>query len=191
MRRRHVLMAVAGIAAAVAVKVLYDSSDEILTAADTLTQLRPGWVVVALLAEVASYLLRGRAQSLVLRAGMAGLEPGTAPARLPGAVVLSAGTLAGDAAAYCLPMGFAASGVIMIGVLRRRGVDAADVRASEVRSRELHDEAVEAAVYAAELGRVVHRAARRSRSCGAACGRRSRPPWGGGWPRASSPQAQR
>lgn len=131
MRRRHVLMGVAGVAAAaVAVKVLYDSSDEILTAADTLTQLRPGWVVLALVAEVVSYLLRGRAQAVVLRAGMASLEPdvgstGNQPARVPGSVVLGAATLAGDAAAYCLPMGFAASGVVMFGVLRRRGVDAA------------------------------------------------------------------
>jgi hypothetical protein len=38
-------------------------------------------------------------------------------------VVLGAGTLAGDAAAYCLPLGFAASGVVVFGVLRRRGVD--------------------------------------------------------------------
>jgi len=126
-------MAAAGIAAAaVAGKVLYDSSDEILTAADTLTQLRPGWVVAALAAEIASYLLRGRAQAVVLRAGLAGLPPvGVAPgaaarsSRRPGSVLLGSATLAGDAAAYCLPMGFAASGVIMVGVLRRRGVDAA------------------------------------------------------------------
>ncbi|HTK60989.1 MAG TPA: YbhN family protein [Pseudonocardia sp.] len=134
MRRRHVLTAAAGIAAAgIAAKVLYDSSDEILTAADTLTQLRPGWVVLALVAEVVSYLLRGRAQAVVLRAGLAGLGPGpgaapgaaTRPAKGPGSVLMGSATLAGDAAAYCLPMGFAASGVIMIGVLRRRGVDAA------------------------------------------------------------------
>lgn len=142
MRRQHVLMAVGGIAAAgIAGKVLYDSSDEILTAADTLTQLRPGWVALALVAEVVSYLLRGRAQAVVLRAGMRSLAPpatrtGSAAtngsgatwdrqAKPPGSVLLGSATLAGDAAAYCLPMGFAASGVIMIGLLRRRGVDAA------------------------------------------------------------------
>lgn len=132
-------MAAAGVAAAgIAAKVLYDSSDEILSAADTLTQLRPGWVVLALFAEVVSYLLRGRAQAVVLWAGLASLDPvpdanarpepasgGVKRAKPPGSVLLGGATLAGDAAAYCLPMGFAASGVIMIGVLRRRGVDAA------------------------------------------------------------------
>lgn len=123
-----------------------DSSDEIFTAADTLTRLRAGWVAVALVAKVVSYLLRGRALAVVLRAGTAALAadgtraaggddrdvvdgtrsagPGGHPAGPPGSIMLGAATLAGDAAAYCLPMGFAASGVIMIGFLRRRGVDA-------------------------------------------------------------------
>jgi hypothetical protein len=137
-------------AAALAAKVLYDSSDEMLSAADTLTHPRWSWVIVALVAEAVSYLLRGGALWVVLRRGVAHIrgetgerpverEPvergpvergpverggrGGGPARTPGPVVLGAGTLAGDAAAYCLPLGFAASGVVVFGVLRRRGVD--------------------------------------------------------------------
>jgi uncharacterized membrane protein YbhN (UPF0104 family) len=63
----------------------------------------------------------------VLRQGLVSIAEG-APGRrnrAPGTVVLAGGTLAGDAAAYCLPFGFAASGVVMFDVLRRRGVDAA------------------------------------------------------------------
>lgn len=133
-------------AAALAAKVLYDSSDEMLSAADTLTHPRWSWVAVALVAEAVSYLLRGGALAVVLRRGVAHLRaeaeerlferngrvstgPGAArspaarPSAVPGPVVLGAGTLAGDAAAYCLPLGFAASGVVVFGVLRRRGVD--------------------------------------------------------------------
>jgi hypothetical protein len=107
---------VAGLAAvALAVKVLFDSSDELLTAADTLTSVQPGWVVVAVLIEVVSYAARGAACAVVLRRGGGGAGP----------ITLGAATLAGDAAAYCLPFGFAASGVVMVGVLRRRQVSAA------------------------------------------------------------------
>jgi putative heme transporter len=102
-------------AAALAGRVLYDSSDELFTAADTLTSVRAGWVVVAVLLEVLSYAARGAASAVVLRRGGGGV----------GSITLGAATLAGDAAAYCLPFGFAASGVVMVGVLRRRQVGAA------------------------------------------------------------------
>ena len=139
--RRVVLVVLALAAAALAAKVLYDSSDEMLSAADTLTHPQWTWVAVALLAEVVSYLLRGEGLAVVLRRGVAhlraersfdpaggvadGLAGGVAggPRPVPGPVVLGAGMLAGDAAAYCLPLGFAASGVVVFGVLRRRGVD--------------------------------------------------------------------
>ena len=108
-------MTAAGLAAvALAVKVLFDSSDELLTAADTLTSVQLGWVVVAVLVEVVSYAARGAACAVVLRRGGGGAGP----------ITLGAATLAGDAAAYCLPFGFAASGVVMVGVLRRRQVSA-------------------------------------------------------------------
>ncbi|HET9256235.1 MAG TPA: lysylphosphatidylglycerol synthase transmembrane domain-containing protein [Pseudonocardiaceae bacterium] len=115
-RWRRVVVAVIGLAAAaLAGWVLYDNSDELVTAADTLKSVRPGWVVVAVLIEVFSYLARGAATAVVLRRGGGGV----------GTLTLSAAVLAGDAAAYCLPLGFAASGVVMFGILRRRQVSAA------------------------------------------------------------------
>jgi putative heme transporter len=113
--RRAAVVVVGLAAAALAVRVLFDSSDELLTAADTVTSVSWGWVVVAVLAEVLSYVMRGAATAVVLRRGGGGAGPMT----------LGAATLAGDAAAYCLPFGFAASGVVMVGVLRRRRVGAA------------------------------------------------------------------
>ncbi|MGB8963157.1 MAG: lysylphosphatidylglycerol synthase transmembrane domain-containing protein [Pseudonocardiaceae bacterium] len=113
---RRAAVAVVGLAAAgLAGRVLFDSSDELFTAADTLTSVRLGWVVVAVLVEVLSYVARGVASALVLRRGGAVVGPMT----------MAAATLAGDGAAYCLPFGFAASGVVMVGVLRRRQVGAA------------------------------------------------------------------
>ncbi len=102
-------------AAALAGRVLFDSSDELFTAADTLTSVRVGWVAVAVLVEVLSYAARGAATAVVLRRGGGRVGP----------LTMGAATLAGDAAAYCLPFGFAASGVVMLGVLRRRQVSAA------------------------------------------------------------------
>ena len=115
-RRRRMVVAVVGLAAAaLAGWVLFNSSDELVAAADTLKSVRVGWVVVAVLVEVLSYIARGAAAAVVLRRGGGGAGPMT----------LSAATLAGDAAAYCLPFGFAASGVVMVGVLRRRQVSVA------------------------------------------------------------------
>jgi uncharacterized membrane protein YbhN (UPF0104 family) len=130
-RRRWLLVALALAAAALAGEVLYNSSDEVLAAADTLTHVQWWWVVVALVAEAVSYLLRGGAQYVVLRRGIAYREASlvsavdrpSPAASTPGPVALGAGMLAGDAAAYCLPLGFAASGVVVFGLLRRRGVD--------------------------------------------------------------------
>jgi putative heme transporter len=113
--RRAAVVVVALAAAALAVRVLFDSSDELLTAADTVTSVSWNWVVVAVLAEVLSYVMRGAATAVVLRRGGGGV----------GTMTLGAATLAGDAAAYCLPFGFAASGMVMFGVLRRRRVGAA------------------------------------------------------------------
>jgi putative heme transporter len=112
--RRAALVVVGLAAAALAGRVLFDSSDELLTAADTLTSVRVGWVVLAVLVEVLSYAARGAAAAVVLRRAGGGA----------GVTTLSAATLAGDAAAYCLPFGFAASGVVMVDLLRRRQVSA-------------------------------------------------------------------
>ncbi|HZD13782.1 MAG TPA: lysylphosphatidylglycerol synthase transmembrane domain-containing protein [Pseudonocardiaceae bacterium] len=113
-RRVAVVVVLLG-AAALVVRVLDDSSDELLTAADTLTSVSVGWVFAAVFAEVLSYLVRGAATAVVLRSGGGRV----------GSVTLGAAVLAGDAAAYCLPFGFAASGVVMFGVLQRRRVGAA------------------------------------------------------------------
>lgn len=88
--RRGALVVAGLAAAALAGRVLFDSSDELLTAADTLTSVRVGWVVLAVFVELLSYAARGAASAVVLR--RAG---GT-----PGVTVLSAATLAGDAARY-------------------------------------------------------------------------------------------
>jgi len=143
---KRVAMTVAVLAGVgLAAVVLVNSSDELLTAADTLTDVSWGWVSVAVAAEIASYGMRGAGQAVLLRrgtipAGSAGQGPTPAagadgpgaataavmggPAGPPGVVVLGAATWAGDAAAYCLPFGFAASGVVMFRVLRRRGIEA-------------------------------------------------------------------
>ena len=113
--RRAVVVVVGLAAAGLAARVLFDSSDELLTAADTLTSVQVWWVVAAVLVEVVSYAARGAASAVVLRRGGAVVGPMT----------MAAATLAGDAAAYCLPFGFAASGLVMVGVLRRRHVSAA------------------------------------------------------------------
>lgn len=111
------LAAVVG--AGIAVVVLINSGDELLAAGDELTAVSAPWVLVAVVAEVASYLARGAAEAVVLRRGT---QPDAPRA---GVTVLSAATLAGDAAAYCLPFGFAASGVVTVRALTRRGVGAA------------------------------------------------------------------
>jgi hypothetical protein len=109
------LALVALTAAAIAAFVIASNSDELLTAFDTLSTVSVGWVGVAIAAEALSYLARGGGQDVVLGRG----------ARRLGPLVQGAAVMAGDAAAYCLPFGFAASGVVMFGVLRRRRVSAA------------------------------------------------------------------
>ncbi|MBV9315501.1 MAG: flippase-like domain-containing protein [Pseudonocardia sp.] len=116
--------------------VLYDSSDELFIAADTLTKVHWAWVVVAIFAEVASYWFRGAAQAVVLRQGMTSLLSGSSSAESPapfdraarggpGSVVLAAATWAGSSVSSLVPIGFAASGAVMLRVLHRRGVDGA------------------------------------------------------------------
>lgn len=116
-----VIVAVAG--AGLAGWVLFNNGDELLTAADTLTKVTWGWIALALVSEVVSYWSRGAAQFVVLRSGAT--HSGASAGDGLGPATLAATTLAGDAAAYCLPFGFAASGVVMVDVLRRRGISLA------------------------------------------------------------------
>jgi uncharacterized membrane protein YbhN (UPF0104 family) len=116
MRWRRVIMLIVALAAIIfAVRVLLNGSGELLTAIDTLTSVSMEWVVVAILAEALSYIMWGAALAVVLRRGGGKIGPFT----------LAAVVLAGDAAAYCLPFGFATSGVVVFDVLRRRRIGAA------------------------------------------------------------------
>ncbi|MGH3780639.1 MAG: hypothetical protein ACRDRO_08415 [Pseudonocardiaceae bacterium] len=58
-RWRRVVVLVVGLAAALAARVLFNGSNELLTAADTLALVSAGWVVVAILSEVLSSVMRG------------------------------------------------------------------------------------------------------------------------------------
>ena len=113
--RWRLLFAAATLASAViAVRVLIDSRAELVTAADDLTRVRPGWLLAAVTAEVASYATYGWAQRSLLRGG--GLDISVVP--------MTAMALTGQAAANCLPGGVAVSAGVTFRLLSRRGVDA-------------------------------------------------------------------
>jgi uncharacterized protein (TIRG00374 family) len=114
--RRRLLVAVVLIASTlVAVRVLIDSRDELIAAADDLTRVRPGWLLAAVVAEVASYASYAWAQRSLLRGG-GGLEVSVVP--------MTAMAVSGQAAANCLPGGVAVSAGVTYRLLSRRGVDA-------------------------------------------------------------------
>jgi uncharacterized protein (TIRG00374 family) len=115
MRWRRMIMLIVGLAAsALAVQLLFDRSDELLMALDTLASVSMEWVVAAILAEVLSYTIWGAAVAMILRRGGGKIGP----------ITLGAAALAGDAAAYCLPFGFATLSVVLFDVLRRRQINA-------------------------------------------------------------------
>jgi hypothetical protein len=97
---------------AVAVQVVANTYDELRSAAEDLTRVHPGWVVLAALAEALSYLLYAGAQRLLLAS--AGRRVSLAP--------LTGITVAGQAASNVLPGGLAVSSVVMYRQLRRRRV---------------------------------------------------------------------
>jgi uncharacterized protein (TIRG00374 family) len=114
--RRRLLIAVALITSGlVAVRVLIDSRDELIAAADDLTRLRPAWLLAAVAAEVISYISYAWAQRSLLRGG-GGVEVSVAP--------MTAMAVSGQAAANCLPGGVAISAGVTYRLLSRRGVDA-------------------------------------------------------------------
>jgi uncharacterized membrane protein YbhN (UPF0104 family) len=97
---------------AVAVRVLANTYDELQSAAEDLTHLHPGWVILAVCAEALSYLCYGAAQkALLISAG-----------RRVGLLPLTGITVAGQAASNVLPGGLAVSSVVMYRQLRRREV---------------------------------------------------------------------
>jgi len=89
-----------------------NSSGELLSAADDLTRVSPGWLAAAAAAEVLSYAALGAAQRRLLAAG--GVRVGLIP--------ITALGVAAQAGANCLPGGVAVSTVISFRRLNRRGV---------------------------------------------------------------------
>jgi uncharacterized membrane protein YbhN (UPF0104 family) len=126
-RRRVAIVAVALAGIGLAVGVLAHSRTELVVAITTLARVCPGWVVAAVLAEAVCYLTRGAATGIVLRSGTSTANQASETTRRIGpdrvsAPVLGAMTMAGDAVAYCLPLGFAAGGVVAVEQLHRRRV---------------------------------------------------------------------
>lgn len=110
--RRVVLVVLALVAVAVTVRVLANSAGELSAAADQLVRVAPAWVASAMAAEGLSYLSYGVAQRALLRGG--GARVGLAP--------VAALSVAGQAAANCVPGGLGVSAVVTYRQLRRRGV---------------------------------------------------------------------
>jgi len=113
--RRAIGALVAIAAAALTVQVLVNSRGELLAAADDLTAVSPGWLVVAVLAELLSYGCLAAAQHRLLTTG--GVQVGLAP--------LTALAIAAQAGANCLPGGVAVSTAVAFRRLSRRGVPTA------------------------------------------------------------------
>ena len=109
---RRLAYLIAGLVAAlIAARVLLDSSSELGEAADSLDNLRWGWVGAAIAVELASYVAFGRAIQRLL----------AKPDRKP-LVSLTAAAIAAQAASQCIPGGAATSGVVAYRQVRRLGV---------------------------------------------------------------------
>ena len=111
-RRQVALWLGAAAGLALTARVLFNSRDELITAADSLTAVQPGWLVLAVVFEVVAYVCYARGLQRLFR--RAGADVGLLP--LTGISVL------GQAAGNCLPGGLALTGVVMYRQLRRRGV---------------------------------------------------------------------
>ncbi|MDP9101262.1 MAG: YbhN family protein [Actinomycetota bacterium] len=112
-RRRLLGWTVLLAATALTVRVLLNSQDELLAAADNLSSVQPGWLVLAVAFEGLAYVCYGAAQRLLFRRG--GADVGLAP--------MTAISVVGQAAGNCLPGGLALTAVVMYRQLRRRGVE--------------------------------------------------------------------
>jgi len=110
--RRWLLLLAVLVIGVLAVRVLANSSGELLSAADNVTRLSPGWLAAAAAAEVLSYAALGAAQRRLLAAG--GVRVGLIP--------ITALGVAAQAGANCVPGGVAVSTVISFRRLNRRGV---------------------------------------------------------------------
>ncbi|MHB2021806.1 MAG: lysylphosphatidylglycerol synthase transmembrane domain-containing protein [Mycobacteriales bacterium] len=112
LRRR--LLAGAGFVAFVAVAsyVIYSSGSELTQAAQALSRVNPGWLVVAGVVEAGSFVAFAQGQRIFLEAG--GSEVGLA--------AMTGIATAGQAIANLIPAGVAASSVYTFRQLRNRGV---------------------------------------------------------------------
>lgn len=97
---------------AVAVRVVANTYDELVSAAEDLTHLHWQWVLPAVLAEALSYVLYAAAQQVLLISG----------GRRVGMLPLTGISVAGQALSNVLPGGLAVSNVVMYRQLRRRDV---------------------------------------------------------------------
>ena len=110
---RRLLYVIAGLVAAlIAARVLLDSSSELGEAADSLDRVRWEWIVVAVVAELLSYVAFGRAMQRLLP--LADRKP---------LVSLTAAAITAQAASQCIPGGAATSGIVAYRQVRRLGVD--------------------------------------------------------------------
>ncbi|MDX6643065.1 MAG: putative heme transporter [Solirubrobacteraceae bacterium] len=96
------------------VRLLVNSGDELLAAADNLDRIGLGWLALAIVAEVGSYAAYGAAQGeLIYRGGGPRL----------GLPLLTGLSIAAQAAAFCVPGGLAVTAIVTYRVLSRKSVD--------------------------------------------------------------------
>ncbi len=107
--RRLVKPAFFVLASAITVWVLINNGDELLAALDNISHVSPGWLALALIAEVASYVAYAAGEQRLL--ADSGARVGLIP--------LTELSVAAQAAAFCIPGGVAVSGVVTYRVLRR------------------------------------------------------------------------
>lgn len=107
--RRLVKPAFFVLASAITVWVLINNGDELLAALDNIGHVSPGWLALALIAEVASYVAYAAGEQRLLADGGASV----------GLIPLTELSIAAQAAAFCIPGGVVVSGVLTYRVLRR------------------------------------------------------------------------
>ena len=115
--RRLIKPAFFVLASAITVWVLLNNGDELLTALDSISHVRPGWLALAVVAEVASYVAYAAGEQRLL--ADVGARVGLVP--------LTQLSVAAQAAAFCIPGGVAVSGVVTYRVLRRFDIAPAPV----------------------------------------------------------------
>lgn len=111
-RRRLLLVGTLLGATALAAWALLNNSDELLGAADLLSRPVIAWLTAAVLVELVSYVAYGASLRTLIRPG----------AGRPGLFWLTGLGAASQAAANCLPAGYAVQNVVLYRGLRRRGL---------------------------------------------------------------------